>query len=423
MASVVSSDDEVIKVLTHLAGKRCCGQRVDPPAFHPFPARMPLSLAGYLIESLTTTQATILDPMMGSGTTLVAAAKIDRAAVGFDRDPLALLIARSATNTYNSIGLENLRIRILERAKSLISSDAYRLPTIRRQRMPEEEQQFIRFWFPWRSQKQLFALSDAIRTEPEGPGKDFAWLLFSSLIVAKSSGASLALDISRSRPHRRTDKPVTLPFTGWNKRFKFALTRLPFINKQKSIKTQVLAGDARCLPIEKKVADLVLTSPPYLNAVDYIRVHKFSLVWMGYNLGALRELRGTMIGSERGLWSLDGIPPKLETLLDYKISDGRRRAIVRKYLSDTRRVLGEIQRVLRPGGLSVFVLGPNIINKKRTDAVEVIASISSSVGLKTVGYVTRNLCSARRSLPPPSAVNGNPLAKRMRKELIIAFRK
>lgn len=77
-------------------------------------------MAEYLIEGLTTSDATVLDPMLGSGTILTAANKIGSKAVGFDRVPLALLITRSAAQPSNSIDLENLRDRVLERAKQPI---------------------------------------------------------------------------------------------------------------------------------------------------------------------------------------------------------------------------------------------------------------------------------------------------------------
>jgi hypothetical protein len=35
--------------------------------------------------------------------------------------------------------------------------------------------------------------------------------------------------------------------------------------------------------------DLIFTSPPHLNAIDYLRCSKFSLVWMGHSIAALRE--------------------------------------------------------------------------------------------------------------------------------------
>ena len=64
--------------------------------------------------------------------------------------------------------------------------------------------------------------------------------------------------------------------------------------------TSIHAGDARNLPLKDGSVDLVLTSPPYLNAIDYMRCSKFSLVWMGHSIGGLRRIRTDSIGSEAG---------------------------------------------------------------------------------------------------------------------------
>jgi DNA modification methylase len=380
-------------------------------------------VAEHLIQHLTRPGAVVLDPMVGSGTTLVAANKYGCQGIGVERDPLALLIAKSATRSFDSNCLEQVRERILVRADSAATrSQAIQLCQVQTG-FPREELEFIRYWFPARSQKQLLALAASIRNEPNGPARDLAWVVFSSLIIAKSQGASYALDISRSRPHRRLDKPIALPFTDWNRRFKTVVKRLPFRDIKPPAASGILAGDARSLPLEDAAVDFILTSPPYLNAIDYLRMHKFPLIWMGYSLKSLRQLRGTMIGTERGLWSVNGLPRDLEERLDNGLATNRRRALVRRYLCDLRKVLAEISRVLRPNGLALLVLGPALIEPNGNDAVEIVSRIGTGVGLQELGHVERTLNKARRSLPPPSSAKRNQLAKRMDREFILALRK
>jgi site-specific DNA-methyltransferase (adenine-specific) len=63
-------------------------KRVDHPA--PFPVELPQRL----IELYTYENDLVLDPFMGSGTTLVAAAKLGRRYVGFDTDRTYVALAR-----------------------------------------------------------------------------------------------------------------------------------------------------------------------------------------------------------------------------------------------------------------------------------------------------------------------------------------
>jgi len=49
----------------------------------------------------------------------------------------------------------------------------------------------------------------------------------------------------------------------------------------------------------------VLTSPPYLNAIDYLRGHRLALVWLGHELGPLKEIRANSVGAERAIPATD----------------------------------------------------------------------------------------------------------------------
>jgi hypothetical protein len=65
--------------------------------FHAFPAKYPPQLPQKFIAALTEPGDAVLDPMMGSGTTLVEALLAKRQPIGFDTDPLAVRIAKAKT--------------------------------------------------------------------------------------------------------------------------------------------------------------------------------------------------------------------------------------------------------------------------------------------------------------------------------------
>lgn len=424
LSSPVYSNCEILKAIREVSGSKTKGQKREPSWFHPFPARMPISLAEHLISRITAPEAVILDPMAGSGTTLIAAQKLGRTVYGFDRDPLAVLIADSTIQNFDSRRLYDLKERVLDRAKQTLHRKKASIEEELNQ-LSEEDRNFIEFWFPSKSQEQLLALQYSIREESKGSEQNLAWAIFSSLIISKRAGASWALDISRSRPHKRTDKTIVEPFIGWIQRFDATVKRLPFIDDREfTTYSTIQYGDARHLSIKDSSIDFVLTSPPYLNAIDYMRGHKFSLLWMDYPLEKLRWLRSTMVGTERGLWHSDGLPPVTEDRLNKKIKEERRKARIRRYLSDMHKVFGEIKRVLKPDGVGLFVVGPTIINAKKTDAEEIFSQIGKHVGFTLIGSAMRHINAAHRSLPPPQLVDGQvSMGKRMRRELILALRK
>jgi DNA modification methylase len=55
--------------------------------FHAFPAKFPPQLPRAFINALTDPGDVVLDPMMGSGTTILEAFLLDRQGIGFDIDP------------------------------------------------------------------------------------------------------------------------------------------------------------------------------------------------------------------------------------------------------------------------------------------------------------------------------------------------
>jgi hypothetical protein len=128
---------------------------------------MPISVAEHLITRITTSEAVVLDPMVGSGTSLIAARRLGRHGLGFERDPLALLMARSAVTDFDSRRLEGLGVQILDHAQCAVRSGRPRLSQIRAQMLPEDRR-FIDYWFPPRSQEQICLLADAINEQASG---------------------------------------------------------------------------------------------------------------------------------------------------------------------------------------------------------------------------------------------------------------
>lgn len=387
---------------------------------------MPLTLADYLVESLTSPSDIVLDPMMGSGTTIIAARKFNRAAIGIDIDPMAVLLSRVAITNFDSNTLMKAQQRVLERASARLGKRA-QLEKQFANYFSQDEKTFLDYWFHERSQMELFALQQSIGEERGKDDRDFLWLVFSSLIIAKSAGASYALDLSHSRPHRNLDKNIVWPIEGWSSRFNRALKRLPFLDKSVSPADEPLLlkrGDCRRTRLSESSVDFILTSPPYRQAIDYMRTHKFSLVWMGHALSDLTDVRSKMIGTERGLYERDGIPDQLEHQIVSRLPSSSHQAVTRRYLSDMQAFLNEAYRVLKPGKVAIIVIGPSMISASRYDAAEIVFDLARNAGLTEVSAVRRRLSAARRALPSPGkAAAGNNLRRRMNSEFLVAVRK
>ena len=390
-------------------------------AVHPFPARMAAAVA---LRAIARARAPlrILDPMMGSGTVLAVARSKGHSASGIDIDPLAVLIARVWTTAVdkNSVRMHAAKILIkAEEACNLTRSrDAYPPDADR------ETKAFVRYWFDVSARKQLSALAKKIHSCRRKQTKDVLWCAFSRLIIAKQAGASLALDLSHSRPHKFYDIAPKKPFENFLTAVDQVLENCLSKNDSgRGPASRVKLGDARKLKIKSNSIDLVLTSPPYLNAIDYMRCSKFSLVWMGYKASKVRDVRGKSIGAEKGqyLTTADDLTTEFAKSLriNSKLSS-RHKALLRRFIEDMDAVVREATRVLVPGGKAVFVIGENELKGTYIRNSKIIYKLALRAGLAFGNSSTRTLPPNRRYLPPPKNEKGS-INTRMRKEVVITF--
>ena len=188
-------------------------RRGQKPFPHPFPARMPIEVAQAAISALTKPGDVVLDPMAGSGVVPRAAINLGRRAVGTDIDPLAVIQSRALCAQIPVEHFDALAADSFLEASEILRSGLQ--VEAQWNSLNDEERRFITYWFRKEHADELFALSLAIdRLAGRVEWPIFA-TLFSSLIISRGSGASLAIDLSRSRPHRVDEKVPRSPFSAW----------------------------------------------------------------------------------------------------------------------------------------------------------------------------------------------------------------
>lgn len=391
---------------------------------HPFPARMAPGIALDVI-SRGKKPLRVLDPMMGSGTVVALARSKNHTAIGVDIDPLAVLISRVWTTAIAPEETKAKAREVLARAKKIFASmrqrEAYPSQSDR------ETRQFVAYWFDGYARRQLASLSSAIGRVRDEATRNVLLCALSRLIITKQSGASLAMDLSHSRPHKAFRRAPVKPF----RKFLAAVEHVAenCVHKKggnRGPATCVRLGDARKLPVRDASIDLVVTSPPYLNAIDYIRCSKFSLVWMGYRIPDLRKVRGRSVGTEApGKCPMDHEILAIISDLELKPKLGRHnKAVLVRYVADMLQAIREVARVLAPGGRAVYVVGENTVRGTYIRTSRIISAIAQLCGLEIRKRRVRELPANRRYLPPPSSRStSESMDARMRREVVLAFAK
>lgn len=382
---------------------------------HPFPARMAPEVALQKISLLTARGDVVLDPMCGSGTVVRLAADEGRKAIGVDLDPLAILITRSTCSPGWLTNLESRAQAIVRQARGLT------------QMLPEwvasddETTAFVSFWF---GPNQADALSRLARVLASLPRKDDPLrVALSRLIITKDSGASLARDTAHSRPHKVRE---TNDFDVYNG-FISAARRLEGLGvpAEGSSRSQVRRCDARNLSfLDPEVADLVITSPPYLNAIDYLRGHRMSLVWLGWTIPQLRQLRANTIGAERSLnrgAELVASLVKVAVPRDAKLPP-RQVGMISRFARDVDRLAASLARVVKKHGHVVMVVANSQFDGVPIRNAAICRTAAAAHGFSLTRTQQRALPARHRYLPPPGNSVGS-LSQRIRKEEILTFRK
>jgi DNA modification methylase len=389
---------------------------------HPFPARMAPDIALHVISEAKR-PLRILDPMVGSGTVIALARLKGHRAIGLDIDPLAVLISSVWTTSADAEKARSKAREVLVRARKIFTTlpqrEAY--PS----RSDRETRRFISYWFDGYARRQLTSLSLAVARVRDEVTRNILLCALSRLIIAKQSGVSLAMDLSHSRPHKAFERAPVKPF----RKFLAAADRVAenCVKKKDSRgpAPRVHLGDARKLPVRNSSIDLVLTSPPYLNAIDNSRCCKFSLVWMGYRIPDLRLLRAESVGAEAGRATSQSDSEIRHIIADLNLAPrlGKRdEAVLARYIDDMRQAMREVARVLAPGGKAVYVIGENTIRGTYVPNSEIISAVARLCGLNLKERHVRSLPANRRYLPPPSARNNSAsLDTRMRREVVLAF--
>jgi DNA modification methylase len=396
-----------------------------PRPIHPFPARMAASIAWNTLEAQKGTRSLkVLDPMVGSGTTMVIARMLGHQAIGFDTDPLAVLLTSTWCDDLDPEAVTRAASRVAKQAnstwRSIRQRDAYPLNA------NEDCRAFVRYWFDLANRKQLAAIARAIQSTHNSAIRRALWCAFSRLIVVKQAGASLAMDVAHSRPHRAYSKAPIRALDHFSHNVRRVLEASPFSKRdQRYPRPEIRVGDARALALDQDTIDVVITSPPYLNAIDYMRGHRLTLVWMNHALEDLRAIRSANIGTEAGRSDKPddhGLAAAFEAGTLCRELSKADHGMFTRYLRDMRQVMGEVQRVLVSGGLAVFVVGDCNVRGVFVRNSAAIKALAEQQGLKFLDKRTRTLPNDRRYLPPPSSQGpSGGLAKRLRKEVVLSF--
>lgn len=371
-------------VPSRLPNKRCL--RYATHGLHEYRGKFfPQLVRAFMNMAQVPRHGIVLDPMCGSGTTLVEAILSNRSAYGLDMNPLSVFVTEVKCR---ALGLDVSTLlsaftklsRWLERpAPKLVRSSYLRS-------LPIEDQDYLSRWFAERTLQELDQVQAAINRLSDLTIQQFFLVSLSNILRGVSWQKCEDLRVRREIFILPKGEVVSRFL---NEALRSTKTLAAFLAERGKVRLgqhNVTEGDARdavrtLLSLTGRV-DAIITSPPYATALPYVDTDRLSLVYLGLLARKQHRLRDTMMIGNRevterarsGYWiqyeaNKEELPAETCLLIERidrlnKTSEvGFRRrnlsALLAKYFFDMRAVLEQLLVLLRPGGVVFMVVGNN----------------------------------------------------------------
>ncbi|MCI0610498.1 MAG: site-specific DNA-methyltransferase [Anaerolineae bacterium] len=334
---------------------------------HPYLGKYIPQLVEVFLRKYFKTGQTILDPFVGSGTSLVQANELGINSMGFDISQFNITLCRAKTMKYDLKKARKEVMDILEKVTTITQKEIQQLslwenPSVYDLSLSQTDSEYLKIWFAPQALHELITYKNLIFAE------NYEYKNLLKVILSRSArSARLTTHFDLDFPK----KPQTEPYWCYKhsrqcyptqEAFKFlkrySLDTLKRIEEFAQIRTdatvKVEHGDSRELKIPK--IDGIITSPPYVGLIDYHNQHAYA-----YHLLGLDDRSEHEIGPA---------------------SNGSSQKAQQKYLDDISAVFRSCTQSMSPGGRLIVVAG---------DRSNLYPKIAELAGVETEAVLQRHV--------------------------------
>jgi DNA modification methylase len=325
----------------------------------PYIGKIKSVFARKLITTYTKPRDTILDPFAGSGTVAFESLIAERHAIANDVNPYAVALIKAKMFPPNSL---EEAIKKVEYYNSLSKKQSKNVDL-------EEVPDWVKKFYHQDTLKEITCLSQLLRENNEN------FLLACLLgILHHERPGFLSYPASHLVPYLRTKKypPEKYPDmysyrdveSRLIKKIQRAYRRSPQIDK--TLERICFQKDAEQLVLQENSVDAVISSPPYMNALDYARDNRLRLWVLGEN--------------------------------DYKKYDAKSPRNIEDFKKLMKKVMKNIYPALKVNSYCIFVLGDVNKSKKSINTASAVIDLASDIGgFNCEGFVQDEVPAFRRS--------------------------
>lgn len=367
--------------------------------FHRYPGKLIPQIPRFFLEMTLKTDKMdsklILDPFCGSGTVLVESMLSGNNSIGIDVNPLAVLISKVKTTKLDPEKLRYFADFLVED----ISIQNYKCYNV--QDFPDVE-----YWFSSDVNKVLTYIRNQIEQIDSDNYKRFFLVVFSSIIRSVSYADPKIMPACKSKKMREIIENGWCPnvFSVFKKRLYENISRHEdFMSLcPDNVWAEVFDSNALTLPVADETIDLIITSPPYINAQKYIRSTKNEMYWLDLVNGQddLSRIGRSIVGNERrNKEEIEEFSKKInKTEVEVlnvvrKIAnlDLRLGFIVDRFFKQMETAINEMYRVLVKGAKLVMIIGNNTIKDIKVPSNKIFINLCKKTGFNINNIYVDNI--------------------------------
>ena len=380
--------------------------------YYTYPAKFIPQLASRLIKENSNENDVVIDPFLGSGTTIVEAILNNRIGVGTDINDIAFLVSKVKTTPIKKPILLEILNKIELESHGLSKRNTQRI-------VPENER--IDYWFLPKQKEKLSNIFAQIVEIKNNDVRDFFLVAFAQILKSCSIWLQKSIKPTRDKDKKNYD-PLTLFLNQSRKMIKKHLEFDETLSKEvrQNIDKYRIAqcGDSRNLPCENDAATLVVTSPPYVTSYEYADLHQLPSLWFGY-FSELPKFRKKFIGSSYKDRNHIDLKTSIGEEIVLKLGETKKSREVRNYFSDMLETFLEMKRVLKEGGRACVVIGNTEFKGIKILNAEVFQEQFENIGFKTHNIIHREIPS--KMLPSTRDIKTGQFVKASEKKLKLAY--
>jgi DNA modification methylase len=314
-------------------------------AIAPYMGRIKPAFAHWIIKTMTVPGDTILDPFCGIGTVPLEADLLGRKGIGIDLNDYAIAISKSKfdrrTLNDNINWLSKVNLKDQDVDISNIS-------------------EYIKKFYHIKTLKEILKLRDKLIADRRN------FLL----------GCLLGISHGHRPQYLSAWTGYIVPFNSVKTEAEYKEVIPRMVAKVKRtyksdipLKTNslIMKQDARNINLSTSSVDVIVSSPPYFDTIDYVASNKLRLGVLGLNEEENYRLKEDLIQKENN------------------------------YLEQMEIVGKNLKRVLKNKGLCIFVLGDLHKNTKIRNTAQEVAKVYENLGFRNLAIIEDEIPLARRT--------------------------